>query len=92
MFRRASPRHRANRLQDRLVHLLWVEPKPSGVCFHDGDPANQSFAPLTLFLNLFRQLADLAFEVILLDCGAGDERRYSADARIWRWRRSIIAS
>jgi hypothetical protein len=56
------------------VHFLRIEPKPGGVCLHDGDPANESFAPLTLFFKLFGQLADLAFEVVLLDCGAGDER------------------
>ena len=70
----ACVRRSAHRFQDRLVHLLRIEPKPGGVRLHDGDPANQCFAPLTLFLNLLRQLADLAFEVILLDCGVGDER------------------
>jgi len=59
------------------VHFLRIEPKPGDVCLHDGDPANESFAPLTLFLNLFDQLANFAFEVFLLDRGADDKPVFS---------------
>jgi hypothetical protein len=56
------------------VQLLRIEPEPGGVCLHNGDPENECFAAFTLFLNLFGQLANLAFEVILLDCGTADKR------------------
>jgi hypothetical protein len=70
----ARPWRGPHRLQDRLVHLLGIETQPRSIRLHDRDPANKSFASITLFLKFFGQLPDLIFEIVLLDRAPRDQR------------------
>src|SRR5213593_1511313 len=70
---RPGARDLPKRLQNRLVHLLRVKPKASGVCLHDCDSADEAQAAFPFLFQFFCERADLSVEVILLDCRASDE-------------------
>jgi len=69
--RTASPRHRADRLQNGPVHLFGVEGQPSGVCLHDRDAADETLAARPFLFQLGLKLSNLILEVSLLDGPAG---------------------
>jgi hypothetical protein len=66
----ARTRDASQRFQDRLAHLFRVEAEPGGVSFHDGDPGDEAFAALALFVGFFCKIAKAIRVEPLLDGSA----------------------